>query len=307
MAAPKNISINGCKTHNLKNVSVDIPYHQLTVITGLSGSGKSSLAFDTLFAEGQRRYVQSLSTYARQFVSIMDKPDVESISGLSPAISIEQKAGMHNPRSTVGTITEIYDYMRLLYARIGQPHCPEHGEALDAQSISQIVDQILALEPGTKIMLMAPKLKQKKGEHKQLLQDLRRQGFVRIRLNGEVVDLDALDALPAAKKNDCDIIIDRLKVKGEHKQRLAESIETACELADGSVVIGFMDGDRPDLLFSNRLACSQCGYSVGRLSPRSFSFNSPEGACPTCDGLGVKSGFDVETNRLLIIFSYWLA
>jgi excinuclease ABC subunit A len=294
MAAPKNISINGCKTHNLKNVSVDIPYHQLTVITGLSGSGKSSLAFDTLFAEGQRRYVQSLSTYARQFVSIMDKPDVESISGLSPAISIEQKAGMHNPRSTVGTITEIYDYMRLLYARIGQPHCPEHGEALDAQSISQIVDQILALEPGTKIMLMAPKLKQKKGEHKQLLQDLRRQGFVRIRLNGEVVDLDALDALPAAKKNDCDIIIDRLKVKGEHKQRLAESIETACELADGSVVIGFMDGDRPDLLFSNRLACSQCGYSVGRLSPRSFSFNSPEGACPTCDGRGVKSGFDVE-------------
>ena len=294
MAAPKNISIRGCKTHNLKNVSVEIPYHQLTVITGLSGSGKSSLAFDTLFAEGQRRYVQSLSTYARQFVSIMDKPEVESITGLSPAISIEQKSGMHNPRSTVGTITEIYDYMRLLYARVGQAYCPEHNEALDAQSTSQIVDQILSLPPQTKIMLLAPKLKQKKGEHKQLLQDLRRQGFIRVRLNQEVAELDALNALPNAQKNDLDIIIDRLKVKPEHKQRLAESIETACEISEGSVVCAFIDSDQPDLLFSNRLACSQCGYSVSTPTPRSFSFNSPEGACHACDGLGSKSGFDVD-------------
>lgn len=294
MAAPTKISIRGCKTHNLKNVSVDIPYHKLTVITGLSGSGKSSLAFDTLFAEGQRRYVQSLSTYARQFVSVMDKPEVESISGLSPAISIEQKSGMHNPRSTVGTITEIYDYMRLLYARVGQAHCPTHHEALDAQSISQIVDQILALEPGSKIMLLAPKLKQKKGEHKLLLEELRRQGFIRVRLNQQVLELDALDALPPAKKNDLDIVIDRLKVKPEHQQRLAESIETACEIADGCVVVAFMDSDQPDLLFSNRLACSQCGYSVSTLSPRSFSFNSPEGACHACDGLGSKAGFDID-------------
>lgn len=294
MVAPKSISIQGCKTHNLKNISVKIPYHQLTVITGLSGSGKSSLAFDTLFAEGQRRYVQSLSTYARQFVSIMDKPDVESISGLSPAISIEQKSGMHNPRSTVGTITEIYDYLRLLYARVGQAYCPEHNEPLDAQSTSQIIDQILALTPETKIMLLAPKLKQKKGEHKQLLQDLRRQGFIRVRLNRTVVELDSLNALPSTQKNDLDIIIDRLKVKPDHQQRLAESIETACELSEGTVICAFIDSDQPDLLFSNRLACNQCGYSISTPSPRSFSFNSPEGACHACDGLGSQSGFDVD-------------
>ncbi|MEC8460671.1 MAG: excinuclease ABC subunit UvrA [Pseudomonadota bacterium] len=293
MTESQHIEIRGAKTHNLKNVSIDIPRKQLVVITGISGSGKSSLAFDTLFAEGQRRYVQSLSTYARQFVDMMEKPDVESISGLSPAISIEQKAGMHNPRSTVGTVTEIYDYLRLLYARAGESFCPEHNLPLNAQTVSQIIDQIFKQPIDTKLLVLAPILKDKKGEHKTLLSDLRKQGFIRVMLNNTMVELDELESLPSHKKNNLSVVIDRLKIKPDHRQRLAESIETALPLSQGTVLISYPDLDQ-STLFSTRLACAECGFSIPDRSPKMFSFNSPDGACPTCDGLGIQQTFDVK-------------
>ncbi len=294
-ASDSPIEIFGAKTHNLKNVNLSIPSKTLTVITGISGSGKSSLAFDTLYAEGQRRYVQSLSTYARQFVDLMEKPDVESINGLSPAISIEQKAGMHNPRSTVGTVTEIYDYLRLLYSRIGTAHCPEHQEPLVAQSVSDIVDHILSLPAESKIMILAPVLRDKKGEHHQILDEVKQQGFVRVRLNGVVEELQPSMMLDPRKKHSLDIVVDRLKVKQEHQQRLSESVETALSLADGMIIVGFLDGKTDDILYSNKLACPVCGFSVETLSPRHFSFNNPLGACPACDGLGSKQVFSEET------------
>lgn len=289
------IAIFGAKTHNLKNVDLSLPAKKLTVITGISGSGKSSLAFDTLYAEGQRRYVQSLSTYARQFVDLMEKPDVESIHGLSPAISIEQKAGMHNPRSTVGTVTEIYDYLRLLFSRIGIPHCPDHHQPLVAQSVSDIVDHILEIPENTKVMLLAPVVVDRKGEHQSLLQEIRQQGFVRARINGVVEDLSSSIHLDPRKKHSIEVVIDRIKVKHDHQVRLSESVETAIELANGTVLVAFMDGDREDILYSNKLACSVCGYSVDSLSPRHFSFNNPIGACKTCDGLGAKQVFTEDT------------
>ncbi|MEC8063971.1 MAG: excinuclease ABC subunit UvrA [Pseudomonadota bacterium] len=293
---PKYISIKQAKTHNLKNVDVDIPAQSLTVITGISGSGKSSLAFDTLFAEGQRRYVESLSTYARQFVSLMEKPDVESITGLSPAIAIEQKSGMHNPRSTVGTVTEIYDYMRLMFARIGVAHCPEHNTALKAQNVSQIVQKIFTLPAETKIMVLAPLLKGKKGEQRALLNSLQRQGYIRVILNEELIELDTLEQLPSNQKNNLSVVVDRLKIKEDNRQRLAESLETALELADGTTSILQINTstDNEPWLFSIKLACKICGYSSPTLSPRNFSFNSPEGACQDCDGIGHRQIFDVE-------------
>ncbi len=296
---PKHISIRKAKTHNLQNVDVDIPAQSLTVITGISGSGKSSLAFDTLFAEGQRRYVESLSTYARQFVSLMEKPDVESISGLSPAIAIEQKSGMHNPRSTVGTVTEIYDYLRLMYARVGVAHCPEHQVPLQAQTISQIVDKVLTLEEECKIMILAPILHNKKGEHRALLDDLRRQGFIRVVLNDHMVELEEIEGLPQHQKNSLSVVVDRLRVKEEHRQRIAESLETALSLADDTTCIQSIDetDDPISWLFSTKLACHHCGYSAPNLSPRTFSFNSPEGACPDCDGIGHRQVFDL--NRIV--------
>ncbi len=289
------IEIHGAKTHNLKQVNLKIPCKKLTVVTGISGSGKSSLAFDTLYAEGQRRYVQSLSTYARQFVDLMEKPDVESIIGLSPAISIEQKAGMHNPRSTVGTVTEIYDYLRLLYSRIGIAHCPTHNKPLVAQSVSDIVDHILSLPKESKIMILAPILRDRKGEHQNALDEIRQQGFVRVRINGQIEELQPNLFLDPRKKHTIDIVVDRLKVRDEQQQRLAESVETALELANGTILVAFMSGDQEDILYSNKLACPVCGYSVDNLSPRHFSFNNPLGACPTCDGLGAKQVFTEET------------
>ncbi|MBY0543930.1 MAG: excinuclease ABC subunit UvrA, partial [Gammaproteobacteria bacterium] len=287
------IEIRGARTHNLKNIDLTLPRDKLIVITGLSGSGKSSLAFDTLYAEGQRRYVESLSTYARQFLSVMEKPDVDHIEGLSPAISIEQKASSHNPRSTVGTITEIYDYLRLLYARAGQPRCPNHNRLLEAQTISQMVDQLMQLPPETKLMILAPIVKDRKGEHVELFQKLRTQGFVRARVNGEVIDLDNPPSLTLRKKHTIDVIVDRIKVRPDAMQRLAESLETACSLTEGLVHIAFMDEPtRESLVFSAKFACSECGYSLAELEPRLFSFNSPSGACPSCDGLGVKQFFD---------------
>ncbi len=289
----KTIEIRGARTHNLKNIDLVLPRDKLIVITGLSGSGKSSLAFDTLYAEGQRRYVESLSSYARQFLSMMDKPDVDHIEGLSPAISIEQKATSHNPRSTVGTITEIYDYLRLLFARVGQPHCPEHDTLLEAQTISQMVDQLLALPDETKIMILAPIVKERKGEHVELFQKLRAQGFVRARVNGGVVELDDAPVLALRKKHTIEVVIDRVKIKQEVAQRLAESLETACNLAEGIAQIAFIDDPkRNELIFSSKFACPLCGYSLVELEPRLFSFNSPSGACPDCDGLGVKQFFD---------------
>jgi len=287
------ISVRGARTHNLKNIDIDIPRDQLIVITGLSGSGKSSLAFDTLYAEGQRRYVESLSTYARQFLSIMEKPDVDHIEGLSPAISIEQKSTSHNPRSTVGTITEIYDYLRLLFARAGEPRCPDHDLPLKAQTISQMVDQILALEPGSKVMLLAPMIQGRKGEHLHLLNSLKTQGFVRARINGIVVDLDSPPELDKNKKHHIDVVIDRFKVRDDIQVRLAESLETCIELSDGLALLAPMDDtNQKDLIFSARFACPQCGHSIQELEPRLFSFNSPHGACAECDGLGVKLIFD---------------
>ena len=289
----QSIRIRGARTHNLKNVDLDLPRDKLICITGLSGSGKSSLAFDTLYAEGQRRYVESLSAYARQFLSLMDKPDVDHIEGLSPAISIEQKSTSHNPRSTVGTVTEIYDYLRLLYARAGIPRCPEHGVALAAQTVSQMVDQVLALPEGLRIMLLAPVIQDRKGEHDQVLVDLRNQGLVRARVDGAVRELEEIPQLDPKRKHRIEAVVDRLRVRADAGQRLAESLETALRLSDGLAVLAFMDEpERPEQLFSARLACPHCGYSLQELEPRQFSFNNPAGACPDCDGLGVKQFFD---------------
>lgn len=291
----QSIDIRGARTHNLKNISLNIPRDKLVVITGLSGSGKSSLAFDTLYAEGQRRYVESLSSYARQFLSMMDKPDVDYIGGLSPAIAIEQKATSHNPRSTVGTVTEIYDYLRLLYARVGEPRCPTHSITLAAQTVSQMVDQVLALPDETRIMLLAPIIKDKKGEYQQLWLELRAQGFVRAKVNGELVELDNPPKLALRQKHTIEVVVDRLKVKADAKQRLAESIETALKLANGIVKVECLDeAQEQSLLFSAKFACPDCGYSLTELEPRLFSFNSPAGACPACDGLGVMQFFDAE-------------
>ena len=290
----ENIQVRGARTHNLKNIDLDIPRDKLIVITGLSGSGKSSLAFDTLYAEGQRRYVESLSTYARQFLSMMEKPDVDHVEGLSPAISIEQKSTSHNPRSTVGTITEIYDYLRLLFARAGEPRCPDHGQPLNAQTVSQMVDQVLALPEGSKLMLLAPVVKDRKGEHLHLFESLRRQGFIRARIDGLVCDLDEAPALDKKKKHSIEVVVDRFKVKPDIGLRLAESFETALNLAEGLAAISYMDGDQPDQIFSAKFACPICNYSLNELEPRLFSFNNPAGACPTCDGLGVHQFFDVD-------------
>jgi excinuclease ABC subunit A len=288
------IIVRGARTHNLKNIDLDIPRDKLVVITGLSGSGKSSIAFDTLYAEGQRRYVESLSTYARQFLSMMEKPDVDHIEGLSPAISIEQKSTSHNPRSTVGTVTEIYDYLRLLYARAGEPRCPEHGEVLDAQIVSQMVDNILALEEGTKLMILAPIIQERKGEHLHLFEQLRSQGFVRVRIDGIVVDMDDVPDLDKNKKHTIEVVVDRFKVRTDIKQRLAESLETALELTGGTAKAIGMEDDNIEILFSSKFACPICGYSITELEPRMFSFNNPAGACGTCDGLGVDQYFDPD-------------
>ena len=286
------IRIRGARTHNLKNIDLDLPRDKLIVITGLSGSGKSSLAFDTLYAEGQRRYVESLSTYARQFLAVMEKPDADLIEGLSPAISIEQKTTSHNPRSTVGTVTEIYDYLRLLYARVGQPQCPEHGTILAAQTVSQMVDTVLALPEDTKIMVLAPVVRERKGEYLQLIDDLRGQGFIRARIDGEICELDQAPELSLHVKHTIEVIVDRIKVKQDLRQRLAESFETSLRLADGLASIGFMEGEHKEQVFSAKFACPICGYSLTELEPRLFSFNNPVGACPTCDGLGLKNSFD---------------
>ncbi|AHB07470.1 excinuclease ABC subunit A [Pandoraea pnomenusa 3kgm] len=297
----ETIRIRGARTHNLKNVNLDLPRHQLVVITGLSGSGKSSLAFDTLYAEGQRRYVESLSAYARQFLQLMEKPDVDLIEGLSPAISIEQKATSHNPRSTVGTVTEIHDYLRLLYARVGTPYCPDHGLPLESQSVSQMVDAVLALPEDTKLMILAPIVIDRKGEHADLFDSMQAQGFVRFRIRSgggaanegtaRVYDIDALPKLKKTEKHSIDVVIDRVKVRADLKQRLAESFETALRLADGRAVALEMDTDK-EHVFSSKFACPVCSYSLQELEPRLFSFNNPMGACPTCDGLGQMTFFD---------------
>lgn len=286
------ILVRGARTHNLKNIDLDIPRDKLVVITGLSGSGKSSLAFDTLYAEGQRRYVESLSTYARQFLSMMEKPDVDHIEGLSPAISIEQKSTSHNPRSTVGTITEIYDYLRLLFARAGEPRCPDHDLPLAAQTISQMVDQVIALPEGTKLMLLAPVIQGRKGEHLHTINELQAQGFVRARVNGIVCDIDSIPELDKNKKHNIEAVVDRFKVRDDLQIRLAESFETALNMTDGIATISYMDGDGEELVFSARFACPKCGHSIQELEPRMFSFNNPHGACSSCDGLGVKQFFD---------------
>ncbi|MEL6366916.1 MAG: excinuclease ABC subunit UvrA, partial [Pseudomonadota bacterium] len=303
------IQLRGARTHNLKNIDLKLPREQLIVMTGLSGSGKSSLAFDTIYAEGQRRYVESLSAYARQFLSMMEKPDLDHIEGLSPAISIEQKSTSHNPRSTVGTVTEIYDYLRLLFARAGVPRCPDHDEVLDAQNVSQMVDQVLALPEGSRLMLLAPMISDRKGEHLNAIQNLMAQGFVRARIDGEVVSLSEAPELDAKKRHTIEAVVDRFKVRPDLQQRLAESFETALQLGDGSARVVAMDAETDlsdagvatqngpsgaELLFSDRFACPVCGYSIAELEPRLFSFNNPAGACPTCDGLGVKQFFDPE-------------
>jgi excinuclease ABC subunit A len=288
------IVVRGARTHNLKNIDIDLPRDKLIVVTGLSGSGKSSLAFDTLYAEGQRRYVESLSTYARQFLSLMEKPDVDHVEGLSPAISIEQKSTSHNPRSTVGTITEIYDYLRLLYARVGEPRCPVHGKPLAAQTISEMVDQVMALPEGSKIMLLSPLVRDRKGEHLHLFEQLRRDGFVRVRVDGLVVDLDDVPDLDKKKKHTIEVVVDRFKVRDDLKIRLAESFETAIQLSDGLAGISYMDEVGEDRLFSAKHACPLCDYSLSELEPRLFSFNNPAGACPSCDGLGVSQFFDED-------------
>ena len=288
------ISIRGARTHNLKNIDIDIPRDKLIVVTGLSGSGKSSLAFDTIYAEGQRRYVESLSAYARQFLSMMEKPDVDHIEGLSPAISIEQKTTSHNPRSTVGTITEIYDYLRLLFARVGQPHCPEHRTLLEAQTITQMVDLVLTRPQEERLMLLAPVIQERKGEHLQVLERLRTEGFIRARIDGHIVELDAVPELELRKKHTIEVVVDRFKVKEDLQLRLAESFETALRLSDGVALIVPMEADKKteEQLFSSRFACNKCGYSLSELEPRLFSFNNPAGACGKCDGLGHVQYFD---------------
>ena len=298
------IRIQGARTHNLKNIDLEIPRDKLIVITGLSGSGKSSLAFDTIYAEGQRRYVESLSAYARQFLSIMEKPDVDHIEGLSPAISIEQKSTSHNPRSTVGTITEIYDYLRLLYARAGLPRCPEHGTELQAQTVSQMVDHVLSLPEGSKIMLLAPIVRNRKGEHLNVFKELRAQGFVRARIDGDLFELDDVPELDLRKKHTIEAVVDRLKIRPDQQQRLADSFETTLALTDGVATVAFFNdedsGSNPsidkkeELVFSALFACAHCGYSLSELEPRMFSFNNPAGACSGCDGLGVKQFFDPD-------------
>jgi excinuclease ABC subunit A len=293
----ETIRVRGARTHNLQNINVDLPRDKLIVITGLSGSGKSSLAFDTLYAEGQRRYVESLSAYARQFLSLMEKPDVDLIEGLSPAISIEQKSTSHNPRSTVGTVTEIYDYLRLLYARVGEPRCPEHDITLEAQTVSQMVDHVMGLEAGTKLMLLAPLVQDRKGEHAHIIDNLMVQGYVRARIDGQVISLDEAPKLKKNFKHTIEAVVDRVVVKPDQEQRLAESIETALELGDGIVLAVTMPadgGNGEEILFSSRYACPHCGYSLSELEPRLFSFNNPAGACPECDGLGVRQFFDPE-------------
>jgi excinuclease ABC subunit A len=290
-----SIRIRGARTHNLQNVDLDLPRDKLIVITGLSGSGKSSLAFDTIYAEGQRRYVESLSAYARQFLSMMEKPDVDGIEGLSPAISIEQKSTSHNPRSTVGTVTEIYDYLRLLYARAGTPRCPNHHEELEAQTISQMVDQVLALPDGERLMLLAPVIRNRKGEHHNLIAELRAQGFIRARIDGEVYELDDPPDLTLHKKHTIEAVVDRFRVRDDMALRLAESFETTLRLADGIATVAFMDDpEKEELLFSDQFACPVCGYSIPELEPRMFSFNNPAGACHSCDGLGVRQFFDPD-------------
>src|SRR5688500_11514854 len=288
-----SIVIRGARTHNLRNIDLELPRDRLIVFTGLSGSGKSSLAFDTIYAEGQRRYVESLSAYARQFLSMMEKPDIDSIEGLSPAIAIEQKSTSHNPRSTVGTVTEIYDHLRLLFARVGTPRCPDHGVDLAAQTVSQMVDQVLRLPEGTPVLLLAPMIDQRKGEHAQVLEQLRGQGFVRARIDGKVVELEETPKLDPKKKHSIDAVVDRLKVRPDGAQRLAESFETALRLADGVARVSFMDDPkREELVFSDKFACTICGYSIAELEPKLFSFNNPAGACATCSGLGMQQFFD---------------
>ncbi|MEO5596619.1 MAG: excinuclease ABC subunit UvrA, partial [Lysobacteraceae bacterium] len=292
------IRIRGARTHNLKNIDLDLPRDRLIVITGLSGSGKSSLAFDTIYAEGQRRYVESLSAYARQFLSVMEKPDVDHIEGLSPAISIEQKSTSHNPRSTVGTITEIYDYLRLLFARVGTPRCPDHHFPLEAQTVSQMVDQVLALgekNEETRYMLLAPLIRDRKGEHAQVFEQLRAQGYVRARVDGVLHEIDQVPALALRQKHTIEAVVDRFRPRAEMKQRLAESFETALKLGDGIVSLVNLDAsgeDAPELVFSSKFSCPVCDYSLPELEPKLFSFNSPVGACPACDGLGVSQFFD---------------
>ena len=287
------IEVRGARTHNLKNIDLTLPRDKLIVITGLSGSGKSSLAFDTLYAEGQRRYVESLSAYARQFLSMMEKPDVDHIEGLSPAISIEQKSTSHNPRSTVGTITEIYDYLRLLFARVGEPRCPDHDVPLDAQTVSQMVDRVLELPPETKLMLLAPVVEGRKGEHLKTLEHLSTQGFIRARIDGEICDLSDPPELDLHKKHTIEVVVDRFKVRDDLQLRLAESFETALELSSGTAKVAYMDDPtQEELVFSANFACPHCGYSIAELEPRMFSFNNPSGACQTCDGLGTRQFFD---------------
>ena len=297
-----SILIRGARTHNLRNIDLELPRDQLIVFTGLSGSGKSSLAFDTIYAEGQRRYVESLSAYARQFLSMMEKPDVDTIEGLSPAIAIEQKSTSHNPRSTVGTVTEIYDHLRLLFARVGIPRCPDHGNDLLAQTVSQMVDQVLRLPDATPILLLAPLIDARKGEHAHVIEQLRGQGFVRARIDGIVVELETPPKLDPKKKHTIEAVVDRLKVREDAGQRLAESFETALRLADGVARVSFMESDksvkgREELVFSDKFACPICGYSLSELEPRLFSFNNPAGACPTCSGLGVQQFFDPGASR----------
>jgi excinuclease ABC subunit A len=292
------IVIRGAREHNLKNIDVEIPRDKLVVITGISGSGKSSLAFDTIYAEGQRRYVESLSAYARQFLGQMDKPDVDYIEGLSPAISIDQKGTSRNPRSTVGTVTEIYDYLRLLYARVGIPHCPQCGREISRQTVQQIVDAILALPEGNRIMIMAPLIKDRKGEHRKVFEDIRKAGYVRVRVDGQVRDVDEDIALDRYKMHTIEAVVDRLivgKDAGEDRSRVADSVETALKLGGGIVLVSDVTGEQPqDMLFSEHFACVHCGVSLPEIEPRTFSFNSPHGACPACTGLGTKMEFDPE-------------
>src|SRR5579864_596956 len=290
-----DLKVRGARTHNLKNLNLDLPRERLIVVTGLSGSGKSSLTFDTLYAEGQRRYVESLSAYARQFLATMDKPDVDSIEGLSPAIAIEQKASSHNPRSTVGTVTEIYDYLRLLFARAGIPRCPDHGIDLTAQTVSQMVDTVLKLPEGSAIALLAPVVSERKGEHHEQLEDLAAQGFVRVRIDARIHEMEALPALDPKKKHTIEAVVDRTRIRADAAQRVAESFETALRLSAGLARLIFLDEpQREALVFSSRHACPVCGYSVPPLEPKLFSFNNPSGACPECDGLGVQEFFDPQ-------------
>ena len=293
----KHIKVRGARQHNLKNINVDIPRDQIVVITGLSGSGKSSLAFDTLYAEGQRRYVESLSSYARQFLSMMEKPDVDHIEGLSPAISIEQKTTSHNPRSTVGTVTEIYDYLRLLFARAGTPKCPNHNISLEGQSVNQICDQVMKTPKETMFAILAPLINEQKGEHLHVFEELKVQGYVRVRVNGIIIDVDDIPKLNKNKKHSIEAVIDRLKMPkakdDDFRLRLSESLENALVLGEGLVKISDINGDLEESIYSSKMACSQCGYSIPELEPRLFTFNNPAGACSECEGLGMKPYVDV--------------